>query len=456
MKRMVFGLLLAALLVFTGCLTAPVAESAPEVDDVSSATPAGSGWMVELTGVRSDELWESDLEAWLNEGYVELPLEKKGETHLYGGILFSEVVAMVDDPDGSMPFTFQEDLWKEGYDITLTAADGYSATFFTADVDPETMMLAVSMDGQPIPLQVAGDFSSKLWIQDLASVELSLAPVALEENSFTLELAINGVERAYTLKEMEQMDIYVEDKGTYTNSYGNSFTNVWAGVKLVPLLEQFMVLEPDSSLKIVAMDGYEMTFGGEMLLDQADGDWILAFKENGEYMPEDPGYIRLVKVGPKNPEISGHSSARMVKRIVTEGVPFKDFSLTLTQRDLTEVFDRQTMQSGVTTHKTRVSYYDRKSDSDIPYMGMPLWRVIERPTGYKAVELIAADGFTITLDNAEVEGNDDVIVAMFTGEDDQLLSDDEWPLRLVWDKDAALVPEGIKSIKNLVEIRLIY
>ena len=456
MKRMVFGLLLAALLVFTGCLTAPVAESAPEVDDVSSATPAGSGWMVELTGVRSDELWESDLEAWLNEGYVELPLEKKGETHLYGGILFSEVVAMVDDPDGSMPYSFQEELWREGYDITLTAADGYSATFFTADVDPETMMLAVSMDGQPIPLQVAGDFSSKLWIQDLASVELSLAPVALEENSFTLELAINGVERAYTLKEMEQMDIYVEDKGTYTNSYGNSFTNVWAGVKLVPLLEQFMVLEPDSSLKIVAMDGYEMTFGGEMLLDQADGDWILAFKENGEYMPEDPGYIRLVKVGPKNPEISGHSSARMVKRIVTEGVPFKDFSLTLTQKDLTEVFDRQTMQSGITTHKTRVSYYDRKSDSDIPYMGMPLWRVIERPTGYKAVELIAADGFTITLDNAEVEGNDDVIVAMFTGENDQLLSDDEWPLRLVWDKDAALVPEGIKSIKNLVEIRLIY
>jgi hypothetical protein len=114
------------------------------------------------------------------------------------------------------------------------------------------------------------------------------------------------------------------------------------------------------------------------------------------------------------------------------------------------------MQSGVTTHKTRVSYYDRKSDSDIPYMGMPLWRVIERPTGYKAVELIASDGFTITLDNAEVEGNDDVIIAMFTGDDDQLLSADEWPLRLVWDKDAALVPAGIKSIKSLVEIRLIY
>ena len=456
MKKMVFGLLLATLLVFTGCVSAPVTESAPEVDDVSSATPAGSGWMVELTGVRNDELWESDLEAWLGESYVELSLEKKGETHLYGGILFSEVVAMVDDPDGSMPYSFQADLWKEGYDITLTAADGYSATFFTADVNPETMMLAVSMDGQPIPLQVAGDFSSKLWIQDLVSVELSLAPVALEENSFTLELAVNGVERSYTLKEMEQMDIYVEDKGTYINSYGNSFTNIWGGVKLVPLLEQFMVLEPDTSLKIMAMDGYEMTFGGEMLLDQADGDWILAFKENGTYMPEDPGYIRLVKVGPKNPEISGHSSARMVKRIVTEGVPFKDFSLTLTQKDLTEVFDRQTMQSGVTTHKTRVAYYDRKSDSDIPYMGMPLWRVIERPTGYKAVELIAGDGFTVTLDNAEVEGNDDVIVAMFTGEDDQLLPEGEWPLRLVWDKDAALVPAGIKSVKNLVEIRLIY
>lgn len=457
MKRLVLSLLLALALLATGCVTGGNTSAPVEpVDEVTSATPAGSGWQVVLTGVRNDELWESDLDAWLTEGYQEITLEKKGETHLYGGISLADIVAMVDDPDGSMPYSFQEGLWADGYDITLIAEDGYSATFSTAEVDPAAIMLATTKDGEPMDRQIVGDVSGKLWIRNLAEVELSLAPVALEENDFTLELAVNGVEAAYTLKEMEGLPIYVEDQGTYINSYGNSFTHTWGGVKLIPLLEQSMVVTPETAIKIIAMDGYEMSYSGDMLLDQEDGEWILAFKEDGAYMPEDPGYIRLVKVGPKNPEITGHVSARMIKRIVTEGQPFKDFSLTLVQRDLTEVFDRQTMQSGVTTHKTRVAYYDRKSDSDIPYMGLPLWRVIERPTGYKAVELIAADGYAITLDNAEVEGNDDVIVAMYTGEEDSLLSDDEWPLRLVWDKDAAVVPAGIKAVRNLVKINLIY
>ena len=55
-----------------------------------------------------------------------------------------------------------------------------------------------------------------------------------------------------------------------------------------------------------------------------------------------------------------------------------------------------------------------------------------------------------------MEGNDEVIVAMYTGEEDVLLSEKEWPLRLVWDKDAAVVPEGIKAVRNLVKINLIY
>ena len=39
-------------------------------------------------------------------------------------------------------------------------------------------------------------------------------------------------------------------------------------------------------------------------------------------MPEDPGYIRLVKVGPQNPNFTGHVSARMVKKIIIKDTAF--------------------------------------------------------------------------------------------------------------------------------------
>ena len=437
---------------------AEAGEADAGVDDVSSATPEGEGWMITLRGVREDQIWQSDMEAWKqNPGSLkEMDLEKKGETHRYAGITLAEVVAMVDDPSGGMPYVFREDLWKQGYDITLTADDGYSFTFSTLEADPREVLLADTVDGEPAPPQIVGNVTSKAWVRNLAEIELSLAPVDLAENNFELELEINGQLSAYTIKEMEAMPIYVEDKGNYTNSYGNNFQSVWGGIRLIPLLEQFMEVTPETAIKIVAMDGYEMSYGGDMLLDQADGDWILAFKENGEYMPEDPGYIRLVKVGPQNPNITGHVSARMIKKIVTEGEPFRNFELTIVENGTVEVFDRQTLQSGVVTNRNRVVYHDRKSGTDTPCMGISLWRLLERLKGYKAVTIEAADGFSVTLDNSQLENNDDVILAMYTGEDESLLAAEDWPLKLVWDKDASVVPDGIKAVRNVVKVILVY
>jgi len=455
MKKNLSLILLSAMLIAGSCATARM----DAVDDLSSATPMGKGWMVNLTGVRNDELWQSNVENWINENpevSVSMELEKKGSVNIYSGILLKDVVALIDDPSGGMPAEFQEKLWKEGYDITLTAADGYSGTFNTTEADFDEVLLVDSIDGEAVPPMIAGNITGKAWVRDLSEIELSLAPVDLAENSFGFILDINGTSMTYSISDLEKMDIYIEDKGSFTNSHNNTTNSIYGGVKLIPLLSEFMEVTPDTAIRIIAMDGYEMSYGGEMLLDQEDGDWILAFKENGEYMPEDPGYIRLVKAGPDNPNITGHVSARMIKKIVTEGQPFKDFELTLVQKDLTEIFDRQTMQSGVITNKNRVSYYDRKKDVNIEYMGIALWRLLERPTGYKSVTLEAADGYTITLSNDQIEGNDDVILAMYTGENDELLSDNDWPLKIVWDKDAEVVPEGIKAVRNIVKITLEY
>ncbi len=454
MKKLISTLLILILFSMIGWAT----TENQDVDDVSGATPEGVGWTITLTGVRSDTLWQSDVELWKSENplvSIEMELEKKGVTNLYSGVLLKEIIALVDDPSGAMPAEFKNDLWTEGYDVTLTASDGYSATFNTAEVSPEDVLFVLTIDNESVPPMIAGNVSGKAWVRDLSEIELSLAPVDLTENSFMFELEINGINAAYTIAELEAMDIYVEDKGSFTNSHDNTTDSVYGGVRLVALLSEHMEVTEETAIKIIAMDGYEMSYGGDMLLDQADGDWILAFKENGEYMPEDPGYIRLVKVGPQNPNITGHVSARMIQKITTEGKPFENFELMIVQNDKTEVFDRQTMQSGIITNKNRVSYYDKKSEMNIEYMGISLWRLLERPTGYRAVTIEATDGYSITLSNEQIELNDDVILAMYTG-DDELLSDNEWPLRLVWDKDASVVPDGIKAVRNVVKITLVY
>jgi len=324
MRKIILLVLLIPLLT-TNCTTIVSNKTAGSqrnsVDSVSSATPKGTGWEITLTGVRTDKLWQSQYNSWKEtEGiYTAVELEKKGKTKVYQGISFDHIIAIADDPSGEYPFSFQKDLWEKGYDITLTANDGYSFTFSTKELSAAEIYLVDNLDGESIPPMIAGNINGKAWVKNLAEIELGLTPVALNNNSFEFTLEINGQSAMYTIGELEALPIYIEDKGQYTNSYGNVFSGVYGGVKLIPLLSQFMDVKPETAIKIIATDGYEMDYSGEMLLDQKDGDWILAFKENGEYMPEDPGYIRLLKVGPQEPNIESQLSARMIKKIICKG-----------------------------------------------------------------------------------------------------------------------------------------
>ncbi len=437
-----------ALVILSSCTSL---ERQNTVDAVSQATPEGVGWMITLTGVRSDEIYESDIDAWIEynpDMLREFSFEKKGETRIYEAIPLSAIIAICDDADGSMPYTFDKELWDSGYDITLNSADGYAATFDTAEFDSEDIYIALSQDGEKTPPMIIGEIGGQFWIKELTTIELSLAPVVLEENGFEFILEIGDLRSVYTLAELQAHPHYIEDTGEYKNSHDIIFSHIWGGVKLVDLIGDTIALTADQTVTIVSTDGYEMDYSGQQLLDQADGTWILAFIEDGEYMPEDPGYMRLVKVGPKNPQITGHISAKMIKKVFIEDVSFKDFTLTLESVDGSEILDRQTIQSGVTTHKSVVGYYHSKSDTVIEYMGIPLYELFSHYPEYKSVTIEAADGFSITLAAEQLEGNTDVILAMYYGDGGEL-SEREQPLVIAWDQDALMIPEGIKAVRNV-------
>ena len=469
--KLLLVLLAVPLLFFTACQTtdnasAPVEKSAAAepaaviekdmTDDTSHATPKGEGWLIKVSGVRTDEVWESDFEKWKEDpdsGYGEYSFERKGEAVAVKAMPLKNIIAMVDDPDATMPYSFKEELWKSGYDLTFTASDGYSATVNTSGTGPDELFLADTVSGKKITPMVCGNVTSQLWVKDLAEISASLDAVSLANNDFKLILEVGMKTGSYTISELEKMDYYVEDRGNYTNSYGNTFEFVWGGVKIVDLIDQYTTLTKDMSVTIEAMDGYAMNYSGGQLLDNADGDWILAFKENGEYMPEDPGYIRLVKVGPGNPNFTGHVSARMVKKIIIKDTAFKNFDLEIVSPGGSEIMDAQTLMSGVTNSRTVVEALNKKQGTVNAYMGMPVYMLLERYSGYSRVNIEATDGFSISLAASELQGNNDVILAMFKG-DGSDLDDNEFPLVVAWDKDAKLVPEGIKAVRNVIKITL--
>jgi DMSO/TMAO reductase YedYZ molybdopterin-dependent catalytic subunit len=434
-------------------------------------------WTVTVRGHREDTFSRDEFKSAKTHSVHlrEAEYEMKGSVNAYEGLPFSQIVAMSDGADSHHPYTFDRAAWDAGYEITVTAADGYAVTFDTSEVSHTDIMFVDTMDGDPVSPRLVGEIGKKLWITDITLIELHMAGMKTTlgpvDPDFTLVVDVSGSEHRYSLSELTKSHHYVEGPGSFTTSAGTTYTNQYGGVAFAAFLQDFLDLQPEDTITIVATDGYEMSYSASEIMDASDGTWILAMKQDGEFLPHDPGYIRTVKIGPNTPNIDGHNSVKMISRIELSGEPYREFALKFSGL-MNLTIDRQTMQSGVSCH-AKVVQFERKNTKG-EYEGIPLWRLLaysDDPTyaphrqdssiisynkkaseeGY-LIELVAADGFSITLDSRQVDGNEDLIVAMY--KDGAELPPDEWPLVLVWDKNAAVVPEGAKPIKQITEIRL--
>jgi len=436
------------------------------------AVAADASWAIEVRGVRGASSVSATLTADVaaSLGSVEMKLEQKGVTKTYKGAPLAAIVGLVDDADRK---SFNRDQWSKGYAVTLTAKDGYAATFDTASVKPEDVMLALSADSAAIAPMVVGNIAKNLWVKDLAAIEIEMAaPAGAEvDNAPPLVVEAGGKTAQFTREQLAKTPYYVEAIGSYTTSAGTKYTNVYGGVKLVPFLGQFGPVAADATVVFVASDGYEMGYPGSQILDASDGDWILAFRMDGQYLPSDPGYFRTIKVGPTMPNIDGHLSVRMVAKIVVKPGKVADYTLEMRGK-LAIDLDRQTMVSCVNCHRQAVNY--ERKDETARYEGVALWRLLayaddkdyaphkqassiisyQRALAEKGypVDIVAKDGFTLTLDAVQLDLNNGVIVAVRKNGQD--LPENEAPLVLAWDRDASPMPDGIEPVRMITSIVL--
>ena len=283
----------------------------------------------------------------------------------------------------------------------------------------------------------------------------------------SLTLATPAGERTFSLAELETTFVALTYPGTYTRSSGERVTSFWTGIPLWDLLGNWPA---DAEIEVVAADGYRMRYRYGSLQD-GEGLWLLAFKQDGKYLPFNPGYFRLVKAGPGNPSFTAAASARMVARLEVRG-PYQPYSLRLVgARE--QVFSRWDLEVGIACPcHARAVISTHKGESHV-YVGLPLWRllayvdddVVPQGSGIKfddgafhwelaqsgyIVEIRGADGFSQVIPSAYLAGEDRFILALKV--DGRFLSEEEGgPLLFVWD-DGVSAPPGLKRVKWVTEI----
>jgi DMSO/TMAO reductase YedYZ molybdopterin-dependent catalytic subunit len=183
---------------------------------------------------------------------------------------------------------------------------------------------------------------------------------------------------------------------------------------------------------------------------------IIAYEREGKPLsPEMEGELRLVVIGESPLQVvDGHWSVKFVNKIVLKEA-VEDWVVNF-KGAIEEPMDRATFESGAADGCHLRAWTD--ADGHV-WEGIPLYYLIGRvddeikhgddafrddlaKNGY-TIDLISADGYTVTLDSYTVMRNDDIIVAYLV--DGEPLVEDNFPLRLVG-------PELSKS-KWLAELR---
>lgn len=248
------------------------------------------------------------------------------------------------------------------------------------------------------------------------------------------------------------------------------------GVAIEELCNMVGGITSQTGVSIEAKDGYAMTFSSDQILngayiayDPATGDEvtpssklqsIIAYEADGKPIPSDgEGPLRLAVVSDKNDQVvDGHWAVKWVTKIALKSLA-SEWSVML-HGTVKENLDRGSFESCSAPNCHGAKWTDDKGQV---WSGNPLWLFAGAvdddkkhgtrafsdslaDTGYK-VEIIAADGYSVTLDSAMIKRNDKIIVA--NKMNDNPLDEKSFPLQLVG-------PDLSKKemVSNIAEIKL--
>ncbi len=273
-----------------------------------------------------------------------------------------------------------------------------------------------------------------------------------------LELVNGDTSIFFTMDQLRAMPAVEGLAGIMSSTGKITAPAMHKGVLLSTLLEEVGGITADHSVEVVAEDGYSITYspaqvldGNYITYDVSSGDemetigtlqTVLAYDREGEPLnPDQDGQLRLVMIGESPLQVvDGHWSIKFVNKVVLKEA-VEDWVVDFVGA-IDEPMDRATFESGAADDCHKRTWVDEDGHE---WEGIPLYYLVGRvddevkhgddafrddlaKAGY-TIDLVAADGYTVTLDSYTVMRNDEIIVAYLV--DGEPLSEDNFPLRLV-------------------------
>jgi DMSO/TMAO reductase YedYZ molybdopterin-dependent catalytic subunit len=276
----------------------------------------------------------------------------------------------------------------------------------------------------------------------------------------TVVIEIVGPDETVSLTMSELMALPVSEGYAGMKSSTGAITppRTFTGVSLLDLANLVGGIDETIGFNAVAEDGYSITFsydqivnGNFVVYDPATGDElknpveltpILAYAIDGEPLDaKGDGIVRLAIVSDTlNQVTDGHWAVKWVAKLEAKNLG-EEWAL-IAHGALDEEIDRASVESCSAEQCHGASWTDDKAQI---WGGVPLWLLIgavddeiphEGPAfndalveaGY-SIDVVAADGYTVSFDAARIARNDNIIVAYKVN--DNPLTDKYFPLRLV-------------------------
>ncbi len=461
-------------------VTAAASAAVKIIADIDGSTPTEPDWTLALSGARSQSVTKTYFEQGLacpSSGHMVSYTD--GEGSVWSGVPLWLLVAMVDDDPDSGPdhFNFNDALAVEGYSVKVTAGDGYSINFESADIARNNdYIVANTLDGTALPLlkpnstklcfplQMIGPaVSSGQLVGNITSIEL----VGLPEPPAGWSLRMEGDVVDVITQEYFEEGIACHHNTSWTDGSGN----VWSGVLLWELAGAVDDIETSShwtfndtraasgyTLRVIAGDGYNRTFASADVARSSN--YLVANIKNSQPLSGTEAPLRLVGAN-----ATGGKSVGNLTTIRLEGLPAYpagDWSLQL-DGAISDTISQPEFEYWASCHSA--TYDDGAGNV---YEGIPLWRLMGwvddriphgsngfnnalATAGYKVI-VTAGDGYSKELTSQQIGTTDGFIIAN-TLNGQPLPTDGShppYPLRLV----GAGLPSASYSVGNLVRIEL--
>ncbi len=390
----------------------------------------------------------------------------------YSGMPLWILVSAIDGADPKKGhYMFNSDLANKGYNVTITATDGYSIKLSSKTIARNnSIIVANQLNGETLPEE---DFPLRLigkglpgskQISKIASIKLTDVPDIPKWN-ITLNGTVSWDMKGSVFNSMIECRAhtayynYTEDGTTYSYK-GTPLYNLVGAVDDMEQGDHWTfndtLAQRNYNVTVIAKDGYSYTFSSKQIA--RNDSIIIASQLNGEPLPEDSAPLRIVGEG-----LSGFMEVGRIAEIRLTGLekePKETWEVTLNGSVKTEI-EAEEFSSLFSQYSEYHNYTEE--GTSYSYRGITLSHLVGAvddekkeldyslnetlaSKGYN-VSVIAEDGYSYTFDIQKIANDDSIIVASeLNGEP---LPEEDAPLKLVGEDLS-----GFQQVTRIAEIRL--